>query len=152
MSSKTLALVLVAVSAIACTSSQSTTPTITQAEAPRGCPLGVSGGTVTVENTPDGAALSFRSKNRVDEMRERANDAAAQHGPGQGLGRGHEGKHAEGGEHGLQVMQMPASRSVATDIEGGARIVFVAVNPADTESLRSKLRERASFLNAATCK
>lgn len=152
MSSKTIALIVVAASALACSSGQSPAPSLTQAEAPRGCPLGVSGATVTAENTPDGIALSFRSPDRVAEMRERANDAAAQHGPGQGLGRGHEGGHAEGGEHGLQTMQMPASRSVATDIEGGARVRFVPVDPADTESLRSKLRERASVMNAASCK
>ena len=151
MSSKIIALALLAAAA-ACTSGQSPSPSLTQADAPRGCPLGVSGANVTVENTPDGIALSFRSPDRVAEMRERANDAAAQHGPGQSLGRGHEGKHAEGGEHGLQLMQMPGSRSVATDIEGGARVRFVPIDPADTESLRSKLRERASVMNAASCK
>jgi hypothetical protein len=151
MAPKTLALTLIALLAVACSTGQTASPALTQGEAPRGCALGVSGASVAAEDTPDGIALSFRSQNRREEMRERANDAAAQHGPGQRLGRGHEGKHGDGGDHGLQMMQMPPARSVSEDIEGGARIRFVAADPKDTESLRSKLRERADAMNAGTC-
>jgi hypothetical protein len=152
MSTNTLPFVLVALFAAACTTAQNQPPTLTQGEAPRGCPLGVAGATVVAEDTPDGITLSFRSPDRAEEMRERANDAAAQHGPGQQLGRGHDGKHLDGGEHGLKMMQMPVARSVASDIEGGARIRFVAVDPADTELLRVKLRERVTVMSSLTCK
>jgi hypothetical protein len=81
----------------------------------------------------------------------RANDAAAQHGPGQRLGMGHGGKHNDGGDHGLQLMQAPVAYSVATDIEGGARIRFVPVDAADRDALRAQLRDRAVKLSAATC-
>lgn len=151
MAPKTLALTLITLLAVACSTGQTASPALTQGEAPRGCALGVSGASVVAEDTPDGIALSFRSQTRREEMRERANDAAAQHGPGQRLGRGHEGKHGDGGDHGLQMMQMPPARSVSEDIEGGARIRFAAVDSKDTESLRSKLRERADAMNAGTC-
>jgi len=153
MAPKTLALALAAVLAAACTTAQTSTPTLTQGEAPRGCPLGVAGATVVAEDTPDGIALSFRSKNRPEEMRERANDSAAQHGQGQHLGRGHDGgKHGDGADHGLQLMQAPPARSVAEDIEDGARIRFVAADAKDTDALRTKLRERANAMNNMTCK
>jgi hypothetical protein len=152
MAPKTLALALAALVAAACTTAQTSTPTLTQGEAPRGCALGVAGSTVVAEDTPDGIVLSFRSKNRPEEMRERANDAAAQHGPGQRLGRGHDGKHGDGADHGLQLMQAPPARSVAEDIEGGARIRFVAADARDMEALRTKLRERAYAMNNMTCK
>jgi len=152
MAPKTLALALAALLAAACTTAQTSTPTLTQGEAPRGCALGVAGATVVAEDTPDGIALSFRSKNRPEEMRERAGDAAAQHGPGQRLGRGHDGKHGDGADHGLQLMQAPPARSVAEDIEGGARIRFVAADANETEALRVKLRERANAMNNMTCK
>ena len=152
MAPKTLALALAALLAAACTTAQTSTPSLTQGEAPRGCALGVAGATVVAEDTPDGIALSFRSKDRPEEMRERANDAAAQHGPGQQLGRGHDGKHGDGADHGLQLMQAPPARSAAEDIEGGARVRFVAADVRDTEALRTKLRERANAMNNMTCK
>jgi hypothetical protein len=154
MKTKALALLLVSLAAAsaACTTAQSPPPSLTKGEAPRGCALGVPGATVVAEDTPEGIALSFTSKDRATEMRQRANDAAAQHGPGERLGAGHDGKHGHGGEHGLQMMQAPTARSVADDIEGGARIRFVPADPAEKELLRAKLRERVDAMNASTCK
>lgn len=153
MSSNALALVLVTLVAAGCSTAQSQqSPRLTQADARPGCPLGVGGGTVTAEDTSDGIALSFTSIDKSTEMRERANDAAAQHGFGAKMGRGHEGRHYGGGEHGLQPMQLPASRSVAEDIDGGARIRFAATDPSEKEALRAKLRERVASMNAQSCK
>jgi hypothetical protein len=67
-------------------------------------------------------------------------------------GRGHEGRHGHGGEHGLQVFQGPPARSTAEDIENGARIRFVPADPADKDRLRATLRERADQMNATSCK
>lgn len=152
MSSNALALLFVTLAAAACTTAQTPAPTLTQGEAPRGCALGVRGATVVAEDTPDGVALSFTSKNKPEEMRERANDAAAQHGPGERVGRGHEGRHGHGGDHGLQLAQLPATKSVAEDIENGARIRFVPADPAEKDLLRTKLRERADAMNTLQCK
>ena len=45
------------------------------------------------------------------------------------MGRGHEGAHGQGADHGLQMGQGPSARAVAEDVEGGARIRFVATDP-----------------------
>jgi hypothetical protein len=146
--------IAVIVALTACTTAQDAAgpPAITRAELPRGCPLGVAGGHVWTEDTPTGIALTFVSKDRPEEMRARANDAAAQHGPGQKVGAGHEGRHGEGGTHGLQLLQAPPAYSVASDIEGGARIHLTAVDANDRDALRTKLRERAARMNEAPCK
>ena len=158
MSSNALARIFVALVPVAsvvvagCTTGQTPAPSLTQAEAPRGCALGVAGATVVAEDTADGIALRFTSKNNAEEMRERAHDAAAQHGPGQRVGLGHDLRHGHGGDHGLQMIQAPAATSVAEDVESGARIRFVPADPAEKERLRAKLRERADAMNAQSCK
>ena len=111
----------------------------------------MAGATAFAEDTSEGITLTFTSNDKPLKMRERANDAAAQHGPGQRLGRGHDGQHGEGGDHGLQLMQAPAARSVADDVEKGARIRFAAADLAERDLLRTKLRDRADKMNAMSC-
>jgi len=138
---------------VGCTAAEPAQPPASaRKEAVVGCPLGVAGGKVSVEEVPDGIVLRFTSADKAKEMRERANDAAAQHGPGQGMGLGHEGRHGDGAAHGLQLMQAPPSRSVATDIEGGASIHFAPSSETDKTELRAKLRERAAAMNAMACR
>jgi hypothetical protein len=148
-----VALVILTIAFAACTTEeprmQTRTPTAERARL--GCPLGVAGATVTAEDTPEGITLSFRSSDKPTEMRARANDAAAQHGQGNHLGLGHDGHHSNGADHGLQMMQMPPAHSAADDIEGGARIRFVAVESVDTETLRTKLHARASAMTSQSC-
>lgn len=151
MSSNSVALVFLSVVAAACTTAQTQAPVLTHAGLPHGCPLGVRGATVVAEDTADGIALSFTSRDKSDEMRKRANDAAAQHGPGEHVGGGHEGRHGQGGDHGLQMLQSPTARSIAEDIDNGARIRFVPADPAEKELLRAKLRGRADAMNAGSC-
>lgn len=135
----------------ACTTAQMPPPTLSAAEARRGCALGVAGATVSVEDTEGGIVLHFTSKERLQELRERGHDAAAQHGQGQRVGKGEEGgRHGSGGDHGLKMLQAPAARSVADDVQDGVRVRFVAVDPADTEVLRAKLRARADAMNSAS--
>lgn len=148
-----LALASLVLVAAGCTAAEtSPPPAATRKEAVIGCPLGVAGATVSVEEVPDGIVLRFVSTDKAKEMRERANDAAAQHGPGQGMGLGHDGRHGDGAAHGLQLMQAPPSRSVATDSEGGASIHFVPSAATDKTELRAKLRERAAAMNAMACR
>lgn len=130
---------------------QQVAPTLTQADVPRGCALGVPGSKVVAEDTPDGIALIFTSRDRPAEMRERANDAAAQHGPGARMGVGHEGRHEHGADHGLQMGQGPTARSTAEDIAGGARVRFVATDSNETDALRTKLHKQADAMNATPC-
>lgn len=145
-----LAVVLASLLA-ACTTAEGPAPALSHADVPLGCALGVQGATVGPEETPDGIDLVFSAPGRTAEIRERANDAAAQHGPGQRMGLGHGGKHGHGGPHGLQMMQMPAARSAASDTPEGARIHFTPSDPKDLEALRSALRERALLMTTARC-
>lgn len=138
------ALVLAAGCSTASTTKGETT--VTRAEAPRPCPLGVEGAQVTVEDTSDGVALTFTSKDKADELRTRARSSAAMYGPRK-AGEGHEGKHAQGGHHGLQPMQMPPAFASTEDVEGGARIRLSPVEPNDLGALRAKARERATAMS-----
>jgi hypothetical protein len=135
----------------ACTTTEAAPPTLSHAEARLGCALGVPGAVVHTEDTSDGIRLVFVAHDRVADMRIRANDAAAGHGPGQRLGEGHEGRHGEGGDHGLQLLQAPPSHSAATDTDDGAAIVFAPADPADRDKLRAFLRGRAARLSTMTC-
>lgn len=155
-----LLLVLVAAGAplimAACTESNAPPPprtpmaaAILQPPPASACPLGVPGALVIYKETEEGAQLTFMAPpEKVADLRERAQHASAAHGPGQRLGKGHDGTHANGGDHGIKVMQLPPARLTEEDIDGGARISFTAVDKVDLEALRSKLRNRASEMMA----
>jgi hypothetical protein len=150
-SASVLALLAGASILIAAGCARQLTPSLTYAEIPLGCALGLPGSSVVAEDIEDGIALVFTSRDRPEEMRERARDAAAQHGPYARMGRSHEGRHAQGTNHGLQMSQGPVARTVTEDVEGGARIQLVAVDPAEAEALRARLRKQAVALNAMKC-
>jgi hypothetical protein len=137
---------------LACTTAEppSKTPaTLTQAQTPTACPLGVKGAHVAVEDTEAGVAMTFTAPlDRLGELRERTFYAAAMHGPGAGVGKGHDGKHGTGGEHGLKAMQLPPSYAVAEEMAGGARIWIRPADPADLPVLREKIRDRGEAMMA----
>lgn len=145
-----LALVLGGAACAPTTTAQGDT-TITKADAPRGCPLGVPGAIVSVQDTDDGVALAFVSADKPVELRERVHYAAAQHGPAQKLGLGHDGKHGDGGDHGLQAFQMPPMYAGVEDLDKGARLVLTPVDAADRDALRAKARERAEHMMTSAC-
>jgi len=122
---------------------------ILAAPAPSTCPLGVQGARVVYEEMPEGGALVFTAPaEKVEELRDRARNASAMHGPGQKVGMGHDGKHGEGGVHGLRMMQMPPAYAGADDIEGGARIRIYPADASDIDVLRAKLKARAEEMMA----
>jgi hypothetical protein len=125
------------------------TASVTNADATP-CPLGVRGAHVIVEDTEVGVTMTFTAPaTDLPDLRERARDAAAMHGPGQHLGKGHDGQHFTGGDHGLKAMQLPPSFAGEEDIDGGARIRFMPADPADLDLLRTRIRERAgAMMNA----
>ncbi len=143
--------VLGALALVACTSAlppDKSTTTITQAEPKPGCAFGVPGTTVSTEDIPSGIVLTFTNPDDVKEVRERAFDASILFGPAR-LGKGHNGRHGEGGHHGLKPMQLPPAWTSSTDVDGGTRIRFTPVDQADLETLRTKLRARAVDMNRA---
>jgi hypothetical protein len=109
-----------------------------------GCPLGVSGAQVVVTDTESGVDLTFTATSHVTELRRRVREAAAMHGRGAYEGEGHDGRHATGGNHGLQPMQLPPARAEVDAITHGARMHVAPIDPADRDALRAKLRERAA--------
>ena len=149
---KTLSLiVMVALVTVACTEAQPAPVTATSMKtaAPAACPLGVPGARVAYEDTEHGGRLTLTaSPAQVDDLRRRARDAAALHGPAR-QGEGHEGRHAMGGEHGLRPMQLPPSRGEEQDLEGGARIDLTPYDAADLPVLRARLRDRAREMMAS---
>jgi hypothetical protein len=154
MASKSHFVLALALAAIGCAPT-TTTPsdtTVTKAEAPRGCPLGVPGAIVTATDTEGGVALTFIAPANTDEMRSRVRDAASLWGPGTHLGAGHDGTHGTGGDHGLKAMQLPPVNTGVDEIEGGARLRLVAIDAADRDALRAKAHERAEHMNAASCR
>ena len=138
---------LTTVAPLACASAPPTppaTPTTTAAPASGGCPLGIEGARVTVEDTADGVALTFTTVTRVDELRTRARTAAEMHGAGRQQGAGHDGVHGQGGHHGLHAMHLPPATGTVADVPDGARIRLVPSDAADLARLREHARDGAA--------
>lgn len=142
------------------------------------CPVAVAGTSVTVEDAPDGAALVFVTTGDAAEVRRRAATLAAMHnehhgamgplpdGSDAGIGHAghdagghaghdmaaHAGHDAGGGDHAGHAGGMIGvhSKAIATDIDGGAKISFVA-SAADVAKLQTELRMHARHLAAGTC-
>lgn len=150
---KTIVVAIAAIALVACTEAQpppNTAASIKSAPAPSSCPLGVDGARVIYEDTESGGRLTFTAApEKLDMLRRRARDAAAMHGPAQGLGEGHDGRHGTGGNHGLRAMQMPPAYAAEQDLDGGARIDLTPHDAADLQVLRAKLRTRAMELMAS---
>lgn len=144
------------------------------------CPVAVAGTSVTVEDTTDGAALVFITTGDVADVRRRvvamasmhnehhasmgalpdgqqSGDGHAGHSMGSGSGGhdmgGHAGHNMSSGEHAGHAGGMIGvhSQAVTSDVEGGARIVFVA-DGADVGKLQGELRMHVQHFAAGTCR
>ena len=114
------------------------TPTPTKTADPT-CPLEVPGTSVTVEDTPTGAALVFVTTGDVAEVRKRAVALATMHD-----------KH-DGPAMAMGMMISTASTAAASDLDHGARVTFTA-KPDEVAGLQSELRMHAQHLGGGTCK
>lgn len=137
------------------------------------CPVSVPGTSVTAEDTAGGAALVFVTTGDTAELRKRVAAMASMHneqhaamGPlpdGTDTGGGHAGHDmsghaahdmsgAKGGDHAGRAGGMIGVHSKATseDVEGGAKIAFVA-NGDDVAKLQSELRMHAQHLASGSC-
>jgi hypothetical protein len=158
---RTLITWMAALSLLACAESSSTQrpadPTsVKSAQATKSCPFGVNGAEVVVNDTNEGAVMTFTTTpEKVNDLRERVADAAAMHGPGEQVGKGHDpsmpgAKHGDGGHHGLKAMQFPPMRATMDKMDGGAKLTLVAQVPTDVPALQAKARERAKAM-AESC-
>jgi hypothetical protein len=153
---------LTALALAACAESTQTpqapaTPATLSSAAPTpSCPFGVRGAEVLVRDTASGVVMTFTTtSDKVEELRERVADAAAMHGPGEQVGKGHDpampgARHGDGGNHGLRAMQFPPMRATAEKADRGAALTLVAEAPADVPALQAKARDRAKAM-AESC-
>ncbi len=161
-------------------SSPATTPATATAEpSDPSCPVAVPGTSVTVEDASAGAALVFVTTGDVTELRRRVTTMASMHndhhgsmGPlpdgnegggghaghdmgghaGHDMSGGHAGHDMSGSKHAGHAGGMIGvhSKAEASDVEGGAKINFVA-NGADVAKLQGELRMHAQHFSAGTC-
>jgi hypothetical protein len=116
----------------------------------------VPGTEVAVADVPAGAALTFTTAEpNVEELRTRVHAMArmhdAHHAAGMEMGEMRGGTGSAGPpEH--AVVMPPSSRALAEEIEGGARLVLTAEDPADLERLRAAARMHAAQMReGGTC-
>ncbi len=143
------------------------------------CPVAVPGMSVTVEDASAGAALVFVTTGDVADLRRRVSAMASMHNDhhgsmgalpdgkeggggheghdmgghaGHDMGNGHAGHDMSGGEHAGHAGGMIGvhSKAEASDVEGGAKIMFVA-NGADVAKLQGELRMHAQHFSAGQC-
>jgi hypothetical protein len=133
------------------------------------CPVAVAGTSVTAEDTANGAALVFVTTSDVPELRKRVAAMAKTHNDHHGaMGPLPTGSEAGGGGHdhhdhaAMQAGSAPApasdgmtigvhSKASAEDIEGGAKLVFVAF-PDGVAKIQGELRGHAQHLASGSCK
>jgi hypothetical protein len=175
MLSRSVSALVFSLAVAACGGSSSpgaTAPKAPTTQADPSCPVAVAGTSVTVEDASSGAALVFVTTGDVAEVRRRAAALAKMHndhhgamGPlpdGSSGGGGHEGHggHAGHGAHAGHDASKHAghaggmigihSKATASDVEGGAKVMFVA-NGDDVGKLQSELRMHAKHLANGTC-
>ncbi len=150
-----LSLLFVLAFAAACASDPPPASSVPPAPIGSRCALGVSGAHVDVADSHGGVDLTFTTGDSVENLRARAREAAKMHGRGAHAGLGHAGRHGlgdgRGESHGLRLWSMPPAYAQVHDIDNGALLTLVAVDPARRDELRTKVRERVSELQRAPC-
>ncbi len=106
----------------------------------RMCPKKMADVDVVAEDVPGGVAVNVTTSNpeQVAELREKVRAKVARHNGGGGEGTGGSGCPHHGHEG---MKKMPPSKVTVEDIEGGARVVHVAEDPAQVDALRAQVRE-----------
>lgn len=127
--------------------------TVTQATAALGCPLGIEGALASSVRVERGVFLTLlTTPEKLDDLRLRARHAGSVHGPDARVGLGHDGKHGEGGGHGLQAFQLPPFDATVFDIESGVVIALMPVDAADGPVLVERVANGVHRMNATPCK
>jgi hypothetical protein len=96
------------------------------------CPMQVPGTQVAATDVEGGAAITFTTKGDASEVRARVHRMADMHNQ----------MAAQPNMH----MNMPASQATVEDIDGGARVVLKAVDPANVDAVRSMAHEHAQMM------
>jgi hypothetical protein len=135
----------------------------------------VPGTTVQVDQIVGGAALTFVTTGDVEALRERVRNMAAMHDSHamQGQARAIESARPDSADQpsagakigdaddGVTAGGMPQDSTARTmavdadtrveDVEGGARLVLVATNPGDVDTLRIQTEQQAQRMSGREC-
>lgn len=141
---------------VACTSlfmnSRDDTETTAAEVTTRACPLGMPSTRIRIADTKDGVDLFFSTTmSGVDELRTRVRNQSTANGPNRHVGAGHEGKHAGGHGHGLQLWSMGEVKTSVEETANGAKISIVPVDPARRDTVRKLVIERVALLESRGC-
>lgn len=120
---------------------------VTDARDAASCALGVGGAHAFAAETAEGVDVTFTSTTHPEEVRLRAQHAARMYGPDAHLGEGHEGRHGEGGSHGLMPLQLPPVHVRFEEVPDGARLFMAASDAADVGELQARARARVLDMN-----
>jgi hypothetical protein len=108
------------------------------------CPMDIEGTTVEVEETVEGMALVFETREGdVNELRQEV-EAMAQM---------HERHHEDLRERGVSPdpTMMPEARMMTQPVEDGMRVELIAEDPAEIEELREHVHAMAEELRMGRC-
>jgi hypothetical protein len=132
------------------------------------CPVHAPGTTVTTVDVEGGVALDFTTTSDVTDLRRRVRSTAERgnHFPGHGTrmdfgesrgdGPNHDrSDHRMGGDgmmgHGSMMSDGLSAAGSVEDLEGGARLTFRPVGPAQLEALRERARTWAVQMSRGEC-
>lgn len=120
------------------------------------CPMAVPGTSVAAQDTPEGEAITFStSSGDVNELRRRVRTMSEMHdGHHMGGDTASMGQGAGGSAMGSDVhesMTAPTSRATVSDVEGGARVDIVPVDPTQVEQVRAAARTHAEHMQREGC-
>lgn len=120
------------------------------------CPMLVPDVTVASAELDGGASLTFTTteSEQVDDLRSRVR-AMADHvedRPSGGMGQGGMGQGGMGHGRGTpSSAPMPSARAQVVEVPGGARVELRAIDPAEVDALRERVREHGQAMRAGSC-
>ena len=133
------------------------------------CPMAVPGTMVATSDTPGGVAIAFTTtKGEASELRGRVRQMAEMHNSSDGTMMPHppgtnggsttaepSGKASDSGACGglgtSESKMMPAATATVVDVDGGARLVLIAKNPAQLQALRQHAASCSNRMQHGEC-
>jgi hypothetical protein len=119
------------------------------------CPLSVDGTQALAADVPGGETLTFTTDTGpIGELRERVKAMATIHNQQHddvAARQGRAGRGMAGSGNAMSGTEMPTSWATFIEVESGAAILVVPVDPADLHALRNAIRLRAQRLREQGC-
>jgi len=119
------------------------------------CPMGVPGTTVVAVDDTNGSTITFTTTDQVAELQRRVHSMVAMHNQRDGDGgMKHEGMMSGemmGDGQGMSGMMMPPSHATVIDLESGARVKVMPIEPAELQKLQASVRLRTERMQKDGC-